>query len=151
MKKTTHHHIEQPLGRILSYTGKSFLYLINEKLARLDIERNFYALLLIEESEGSITQQELANLLDSDKVSIMRSIDYLSETGYVKRYKNADDKRKYSLMLTAKAKRDLPKIKKALNEVTNTAFKNIRASKITEFYSILATIKNNLDYKNSDL
>ncbi len=148
MKNTTPHIIEQPLGRIFSHTGRSFLCLINKELAHLEIERNFYALLLIEQEEGEITQQDLACLLDSDKVSIVRIIDYLSLKGYVKRVKNISDKRKYSLLLTESAKKDLPKIKKALSKVTNKAFKGLNSSQISEFLKTLNFIKNNLDKKS---
>lgn len=145
MKKSPEIYIEQPLGRFLSHTGKSFLSLLNAKLNRLDIERNFYALILIEQAEGKITQQDLANQLDVDKVSVVRIIDYLSEKRYVKRVKNIIDRRKYSLVLTDKAKREIPQIKKSLNEVTNIAFKGLKQSQITEFYKTLDKIKKNLN------
>ena len=50
---------QQPLGRILSRLGKSYLQLLNTRLNYLDIERNYYALLLIELGESKITQNEL--------------------------------------------------------------------------------------------
>ena len=145
MNKSSRHNIEQPLGRILSHTGRSFLALINEKLSHLDIDRNFYALLLIEQGQGQITQQDLAGLLHSDKVTMVRIVNYLSEAGYVTRGKHNTDKRKYSLILTEKAKKDLPKIKKALSEITNVAFKGLSALQIDEFTHSLSIIYKNLN------
>lgn len=136
---------EQPLGRVLSGTGKDYLHLLNIKLNKLDIERNYYALVLIESAQGKITQQELANLLGTDKVSIVRIIDYLSVNGYVKRIRNEVDRRKYSLTLTEKARKKLPNIKKALDDVTNIAFKDLKESEIEKFYNILIRIKTNLN------
>ena len=60
--------VEQPLGRILSSLGKGYLQLSRGKLQHLDIDRNYYAMVLIENQEGPITQRELALLLDTDKV-----------------------------------------------------------------------------------
>lgn len=138
----------QPLGRILSRTGKSFLQLLNEKLNHLDIERNYYALLLIEAGEGNITQQELANQLETDKVSVVRIVDYLASKGYVQRIKSPADRRKYSLMLTEKAKGTLPGIKEALEEVTGSAAVGLTEMQVKEFYSTLFIIKNNLSKAN---
>jgi len=147
MNKTSRQNIEQPLGRILSHAGKRFLDVINEKLSTLEIERNFYALLLIEQNEGKITQQDLATMLHSDKVSLVRIIDYLCGQGYVERVTNSTDKRKYGLLLTDKAKKDIPKIKKALKEVTALAFKDLKPDQIGEFLNTLNIIKNNLTHK----
>jgi len=144
-------NIRQPLGRILSFTGRNFLYLLNAKLDNLDIERNFYALLLIEQEDGDITQQDLAEKLDKDKVSIVRIVDYLSDNGYVNRVKNVFDRRKYSLELTDKANKILPQIKKALNEVTDIAFKSLSKFQISEFCETLNIIKNNLKKDNDSL
>ena len=143
--------LEQPLGRLLSHIGKSFLYLLNTKLNHLDIERNFYALILIESTKGGITQQELAELLDTDKVSIVRIIDYLSDKGYVKRVKDVSDRRKYSLVLTAKSEKEMTVIKKVLADATDSAFKGLTKSQVAEFYKTIDIIKNNLNKNTSIL
>ena len=149
MKKKQQNKIEQPLGRILSHIGKSFLQLLNEKLYHLDIERNYYALILIESSETGLTQQELAELLNTDKVSVVRIVDYLSNKGYVKRVNDTLDRRKYCLVLTAKAEKEMPVIKKVLAEATGIAFKGLTKTQVAEFYNTIEIIKNNLNKHNS--
>lgn len=134
-----------PIGRILSLIGKSYLKSLNSRLSDLDIERNYYALLLIEKGEGKITQQELADMLEIDKVTMLRSIDYLSANDYVTRVNNETDRRKYSLTLTEKAKKALPEIKKAFIEINDLALKGLNESQVTELLSILEKIKNNLN------
>jgi DNA-binding MarR family transcriptional regulator len=151
VKKNATLSVEQPIGRILSHLGRSFLSNLNRKLNHLDIERNYYALLLIENADGDITQQDLANLLDTDKVSIVRIIDYLSENGYVKRVRNSKDRRKYSLVLTAKAKKETSKIQSAINEITSSAFKGISDSQKQIFYKTLKSIKKNLNAYNKSI
>ena len=145
MKKNYQDYIEQPVGRILSLTGKSFLCTINQKLLHLDIDRNFFALTLIEMGKGEINQQDLVGFLESDKVSVVRIINYLSEKGYVIRVKSKLDKRKYSLHITEKAKRDLPEIKQTLTKVTSKAFEGLNKSEIDSFLRTLNIIKNNLN------
>ncbi|MFA5971133.1 MAG: MarR family transcriptional regulator [Lentimicrobiaceae bacterium] len=136
--------IEQPLGRLLSGLGKGYLYLLRAKLQHLDIDRNYYALVIIDSQEGEITQQELALILDTDKVSIVRVIDYLSEKGYVERIQKTDDRRKHSLVLTAKAKLALPEIKKSFNEINEVALNGLSISQVTELSETIKKIKSNI-------
>ncbi|HBS85188.1 MAG: hypothetical protein A2W91_01750 [Bacteroidetes bacterium GWF2_38_335] len=135
----------QPLGRLLSIVGKSFLAELNHNLSHLDIERNYYALILIGEGKGRLTQQELAGKLMSDKVTMVRVIDYLSEKGYVKRVRMTDDHRKYGLVLTPKAEKELPEIKKAMKKVVSKALAGISEDRISEFLATLNDIKRNLN------
>lgn len=144
MNKTLDIHSKQPLGRYLSGIGRLFLNAVNARLNNLDIERNFYALILIDEGRGMITQKDLAEMLNSDKVSVVRIIDYLSDRGYVKRVKDPVDKRKQRLTLTDKAERELPLIKSTIDEVIEKALKGLSAEKIEEFYNTLNTIKTNV-------
>jgi MarR family transcriptional regulator, transcriptional regulator for hemolysin len=136
--------IEYPLGRMLSQIGKGYLHLLRAKLQHLDIDRNYHALMLIESDDGNITQQELAVMLDTDKVSIVRVVDYLSEKGYVKRIRKTDDHRKYSLNLTEKAKVALPEIKQAIEELNQIVLNDFGDSKISELTRSIQKIKNNI-------
>lgn len=138
---------QQPFGRFLSGIGRSMLSILAERLNELDIERNFYALILIEEGNGKLTQQELADLLETDKVSVVRIIDYLSDKGYVIRQRTLADKRKHGLALTEKAQNELPRIKQVISEVIQMAFKGVSSKKKDELYQTLQIIKNNLKQK----
>lgn len=137
-------HTEEPLGKLFSGIARTLLNELDVKLKNLDIKRNFYSLILIEEGEGRITQKDLANLLDSDKVSVVRIVDYLSGKGYVKRLKDPSDRRKSRLTLTNKAKKELPQIREAISEVTQIALKSFPDEKIEDFYSVLYNIRKNL-------
>lgn len=147
-----HHDIlvEQPLGRIMSLLGKGYLQLLRAKLQHLDIDRNFHALVLIESGEGTITQQDLALFLDTDKVSIVRIVDYLSEKGYVERIRNSGDRRKHSLVLTTKAKQALPDIRRAIGDVNKMVLKGLGSSRISEFREDLELIKVNITVNSNN-
>ena len=139
-----HPTIDQPLGRMLSFLGKGYLHLLRVKLNHLDIDRNYYALVLIESRDGIITQQELAIVLDTDKVSIVRVVDYLSEKGYIQRVRKTDDRRKHSLILTEKAKMALPEIKNAFIETNKIALHGLKHSQIKELTETITKIKSNI-------
>lgn len=129
---------------MLSGLAKGYLHLLRARLQHLDIDRNYHALVIIESNDGNITQQELALLLDTDKVSIVRVIDYLSDKGYVQRIRKTEDRRKHSLVLTAKAKRAIPEIKLSFAEINETVLKGLNSSQVSELAETIKKIKSNL-------
>jgi DNA-binding MarR family transcriptional regulator len=135
---------EQPLGRILTVLGKGYLNLLRMKLQHLDIDRYYYALVLIGRQDGIITQQELALLLDSDKVSIVRIVNYLSEKGYVKRMLKTDDRRKHRLVLTEKGKLAIPEIKKSFAALNEVVLSGLEKTQIAELTQSITYIKRNI-------
>ena len=144
MPPSLHSPVEQPLGRMFSSLGKGYLHLLRTRLKHLDIDRNYFALVLIESHEGEVTQQELSMLLDTDKVSIVRVVDYLSEKGYVQRVRKTDDRRKQSLMLTDKAKLALPEIKKSFSEINEIVLNGLQSSETSVLAETINKIKNNI-------
>ena len=144
MSSTLQSQVEQPLGRMFSFLGKGYLHLLRTRLKHLDIDRNYFALVLIGSHEGEVTQQELAMLLDTDKVSIVRVVDYLSEKGYVQRVQKMDDRRKYSLVLTEKAKQALPEIQKSFIEINEIVLNGLKSSQTAELAETIKIIKTNI-------
>jgi DNA-binding MarR family transcriptional regulator len=139
-------HLNQPLGRKLSLIAKDFLCLLNTKLSHIDLDRNYYALILIGKANGEMTQQELATKLESDKVSIVRIIDYLTEQGYVTRINHKEDRRKYCLTLTTKAEIELIEIENALIDVHKQSYKGLTETEICSFNKTLSIIQKNLKH-----
>jgi len=144
MLNSSVNQLEQPLGRVLSLIAKDFLELLHEKLSHIDLDRNFYALSLIGKADGEMTQQDLATRLDSDKVSIVRIIDYLTEKGYVIRTNHSQDRRKYCLTLTSKAKNEIGDIELCLKDVHTKSFQGLTDTQIEEFHKTLAIIQQNI-------
>ena len=151
MKENLKINLEQPIGRVLSQVGRNYLAALNLRLTHVDIERNYYALLVIDQYDGSLTQQQLANLLNTDKVSVVRIIDYLSDKGYVMRVKNAIDRRKYAITITKKAKSQIENIQKSMQENTSCAFNGLSESEIFTFKQTLNIINENLKHSISEL
>ena len=140
--------MKEPIGRRMDKIGRMFQAKLQAELRHLDIDRSFYPLLLIEAGNG-ITQQELARQLLCDKVQVVRIIDYLSSNGYVERIQSQNDKRKYELTITEKARQVLPDIKKVLNETAAIAFNHFSEKQIDELYNMLSRIESNiLSHKN---
>jgi len=136
--------IIEPVGHIASNIHRMFLTLLNTYLTDMDIDRFYYPILLIEASNGNLTQQELAGKLGCDKVQVVRIIDYLSEKGYVIREPNPKDRRKYGLEITEKAKSLTPEIKKAIQKANALVLNNLSGKMIDDLYSTLKIIEKNL-------
>jgi len=143
MKLESNVIINEPVERIMGKISKMSQDNLRNILSHLDIDRSFYPLLLIESGKG-ITQQELSRELSCDKVQVVRIIDYLSSNGYVERIPNKTDKRKYELVITEKAVKVIPEIKKALHEVSLVSLKGLSEHQKNELYSMLVTIESNL-------
>jgi MarR family transcriptional regulator, transcriptional regulator for hemolysin len=135
--------MKEPVERIMGKISKISQDIVQGNLSHLDIDRSFYPLLLIEAGNG-ITQQELARELSCDKVQVVRIIDYLSSNGYVERTPNKTDKRKYELSVTDKARKVIPNIKKAFDELSAVTLKGLTLKQKNELYDMLTIIVSNL-------
>jgi MarR family transcriptional regulator, transcriptional regulator for hemolysin len=140
----------EPLGRITGRISRMFFGTLQKRLSHLDIQRSFYPLLLIDAGEGKLTQQELANELLSDKVQIVRIVDYLSTNGYVERVQNQKDRREYNLTITDKGRKAIPDIKDTIQELSGIAYNGLSPKQIKELYSMLSLIETNLLYHNNN-
>jgi len=143
MFKVSYNLMKEPVERIMGKISKISQDIVQGNLSYLDINRSFYPLLLIDEGNG-ITQQELARELSCDKVQVVRIIDYLSSNGYVDRIPNKTDKRKYELSVTEKARKVIPDIKKAFDELSDITLKGLTKKQKNELYTLLTIIVSNL-------
>lgn len=134
----------EPIGRVTGRICKIFFGTLQKRLSNLEISRSFYPLLLIHFNDGELTQQNLADELQIDKVQVVHIIDYLSANGYVKRVQNPKDRREYKLFVTDKGRENIPRIKKTTDELMEIAFKDIPSAKIEELYETLYMVKRNL-------
>ena len=143
MFKVSYNLMKEPVERIMGKISKISQDIVQGNLSYLDINRSFYPLLLIDEGNG-ITQQELARELSCDKVQVVRIIDYLSSNGYVDRIPNKTDKRKYELSVTEKARKVIPDIKKAFDELSAITLKGLTIKQKNELYTLLTIVASNL-------
>lgn len=113
-------------------------------LRKHDLEKWFYVLVMIHEAEGDLSQQDLADALLLDKVTITRAVDHLSKLGYVRRVDCPQDRRKYHLRTLPKAKAVVKDIRTAFEAVNQRAFAGMSAAARKRFRADLARINANL-------
>jgi DNA-binding MarR family transcriptional regulator len=133
-----------PLGRRFSLLVRLYFGALTKRLESLDIDRHYSILILVENSESNCSQQFLSNLLNIDKASMVRIIDYLVKKGYIKRLANPKDRREHHIQLTEKAKKILPRIHAAIDELNATATSGLTPKEQKSFYKGLDTLTANL-------
>lgn len=146
-----------PLGKLFTVLTKQYLSVLSSKLSELPIDRYFYAFWLIADNDGEITSKRLSEILQTDKVLIVRVLKYLSDKNLIERLKHPSDKRSFLLHVTAYGKQYIPIIEKALidtdrefTELINIENKEMFLSEITNLANKVGPIEGDrivLDYK----
>lgn len=136
---------ELPLWLQLNKVSRKYMEALAIRLGHLGIRRHYFLLVAIGEGKGTLTQQQLADLLEVDKVAMVGILDSLSKSGFVKRTPSRADRRKHLIVLTAKAERALPEIKKVIRELNLRALSGMPGSYAARFASVLLTMRAELD------
>lgn len=132
------------IGYWCSIAAHQYFIRLQEKLAGLDITHWFFVLLTIDEHNGKLSQQELADALDLDKVAMTRALDHFAEHGYVERCACEGDRRKFIVKLTPKAKPAVRAIRKAYDELNDEAMKGMKKKERALFQEQLVLLVQNM-------
>ena len=133
-----------PLGRRFSILMRLYYGALTKRLESLDIDRHYSILILLENPLIQCSQQYISDLLKIDKASMVRIVDYLVKKKYILRLVNPNDRREHQLCLTPKARKVLPGIHKAIEQLNVAAFSGMSAKQIKDFYAGLEILTNNL-------
>lgn len=133
---------EPVIGQLFFDLSKDYVAQVTDQLQHFDIDRHFYALYLLGRSEEPLTQTELANQLQQDKVSVVRLVDYLSEAGYVRRRVDVRDRRKHHVLLEPKAMELMPEINKAFESANESLLSIFNDSEKKQFLKLTSKLQN---------
>ncbi|MDQ3001630.1 MAG: MarR family transcriptional regulator [Fibrobacterota bacterium] len=136
---------ELPLWLQLNKVSKKYMDALAAKLGHIGIRRHYFLLVAIGEGKGTLTQQDLADLLETDKVTMVGILDALAKAGFIRRTPSKEDRRKHLIVLTPKAERYLPKIRKVISELNRKALFGMPESLALHFGSALASMKSELE------
>lgn len=133
-----------PFGRVFGELAKEYVGIFTRSLEHLPINRYFYALVVIDNYKGDLSQTTLGDELYLDKASVVRMLDYLEQNKCIKRCPNPTDRRAHILHLTDKARKMIPDIKQAIQNSNMACLKNLPERNITEFEVELETVRQSL-------
>lgn len=129
---------EWPLGRFFSFLTKQYIGKLALCMEHTPVERYYFPLYLIGKNNGLISQQELADQLLMDKVSMVRILDALQKDGFIERKTNPDDRRERRLHITPKAKPWIKEIEKGIKE-TNAYFFSLLDPSLHANFKVILT------------
>jgi len=136
---------EFPLWLALNRIVVRYRNALATRLQHLGIRRNFFLLVAIGEGKGKLTQQQLADLLETDKVTMVAILDYLAENGFINRTASADDRRKRLITLTPRAEKALPEIKKAIADMNRRTLSSLPKKLAGQLPEALGLMREELD------
>lgn len=130
-------------GKKLASLTKAYAGIFSNQLSDLSINRNYYALAILWSQKKAINQKQLSELLEKDKVSVVRIVDHLSAHGMVERKINPTDRREQFIVLTEKGKSVGKRAMRALRKTDEILFANFSDDERDTFIRLLNQVHDN--------
>lgn len=134
-----------PLGKKMARITKSYYGALSKRAEPFGVDRHFATLVTIANTEKKCTQQYLSDLLNIDKVAMVRVLDYFFDKGMIIRIVNPEDRREHLIQLTAKAKKIVPKIRTEIEAMNKIALNGLNKKEQELFRGFINTIIKNLE------
>jgi len=142
-------HNDQPLGKVFTELAKAYAGSFVDRLRHLPINRYFYALVVIDQHSGNLSQTDLASELYVDKASLVRMLDYLEAEDCIVRKPNPRDRRAHILELTPKALAMIPEIADAIQSTNAGVAKQAQTLGIPDFEKVITALMRDFQSKSS--
>ena len=130
----------------LNLTGCKLKQFIAMKLRQKEIPLTPEQFLLIDLlwNHGSMSQQQLADMMHKDKNSVTQLVDAIERKGFVVRQQNAKDRRSNTLVLTKKAIELRDEAKKKGISILDEMLEGISEEELRAFLTTLDKLNDNM-------
>lgn len=131
----------------LNLTGCKLKQFIAMKLRQNEIPLTPEQFLLIDLlwNHGSMSQQQLADMMHKDKNSVTQLVDAIERKGFVVRQQNAKDRRSNTLVLTKKAIELRDEAKKKGISILDEMLEGISEEELRAFLTTLDKLNDNMN------
>jgi len=116
----------------------------DQKASSFGLTRAKWAVLARLDRFEGLKQNELAEMLDLQPISLTRLLDGLSENGLIERRSDPNDRRAKRLFLTPAARPLLDRLSELGEDLMTTALAGLDRSEMSALLTSLTTIKENL-------
>lgn len=145
--------INNSLGQLLTFNinqvSHLFVRKVNRELSKsgssLQVEQFPILFLLAHSTEGSLSQQEIANFLQKDKSGIQRSIRTLERDGYLRITADDNDRRKNLVQLTPAGKVTIEKISEMAATINQEITSQLTPEEVSTLLKLLKKISATID------
>lgn len=136
---------ELPLWLQLNKVSRRYMDALSARLGHLGTKRHYFLLVAIGEGKGDLNQQQLADLLEVDKVAMVGILDALSKGGFIRRTRSNEDRRKQHIVLTPKARKAIPVIRRTIRELNLLALAGMPPAFQAQFPTALLAMRKELE------
>lgn len=142
--------MEDNLGSMLADASRLIRRAFDERARGIGVTRpQWQVLTLLNRHEGT-HQGSLAEMLDTEPITLCRIVDRLQEAGLVERRQDPADRRVWRLFLTGKARELLEQLRPLGTEVLRIALEGITAEERDVLSRALDRIRQNLSRRPNE-
>jgi DNA-binding MarR family transcriptional regulator len=132
------------LSKSLRRLSKLYSRAIVKVLPDLQLEHYAEIILILASTDRTLTQKELAELIQVDKSRVAVLIEGMTRNGFVYTEQNSADRRAHFVYLTDKGKDSVPKIQEAIEQVNSMINQRMDKTQLDHFYATLFQMQSNL-------
>ncbi len=144
IKEKIHNSLGQLLTFNINQVSHLFIRKVNRELSKsgstLQVEQFPILFLIAHSTEGSLSQQEIANFLQKDKSGIQRSIRTLERDGYLRITADDNDRRKNLVQLTPAGKLTIEKISEKAASINQEITAQLTPEEVSTMLTLLRKI-----------
>ena len=135
---------EQSLGYQIRYAYRIFVKALADELGPYRITTGQWSALRALWQEEGLSQVELAQRMMVEKASLTAVLKAMASEGLITRVRNADDRRKVNIYLTASGRRLKSKILPLIGRINKRATRRLSSTEIQQLRRLLARVMINL-------
>ena len=136
---------QNSLGYLLRDTYRAFTKVLQSRISAHGVTIGQWYFLRVLWEEDGLTQRELSQRVGMMEPTTVTALNGMEKRGYVKRVRNATDRRKVNIFLTEKGRALRSRLLPHAADVNRIAAKSVSAQDIELIRSVLNTMKDNLD------
>lgn len=136
----------EAFGLLLHAVAKSWREELDRRLKPLGLTRvQWRALLWLDRAGGEISQSELAGLLEIGAPATVALVDRMERDGLVARRAVQGDRRRNAVLVTARARRLLTRIRRRVQELRGEVRRAIPAAELAEVSTLLRRMREHIE------
>jgi MarR family transcriptional regulator for hemolysin len=137
--------LERQLSRMIGEVSRAWRFQINQRLKPFGLNLSMRRVLIeLQTSEQGIMQRDLALRLGIEGPTLVRLLDNMEKTKWIRRIASADDKRCKFAVLTPKATRQMAAIEKQSDELRAEMMQDLSQEELKIAMQAMAKMAKNL-------
>jgi DNA-binding MarR family transcriptional regulator len=135
----------QSCGYLVRDAHRAFQRLLEKRIAPFGVTRGQWYFLRVLWSQDGVSQRELSERVGMMEPTTVIALRGMEKAGLIRRVRNADDKRKAQVWLTAKAKRLRLRLLALARRINDEALAGVTPAELATFRRAIAKMTANLD------